>query len=259
MYQIDQEEPTVTFQQAWRFAGMHLGRASQGSIRWIKADLRRPMIEHLSFLVGNQLVFVHVLCHLHNFGKREALLNLAHEAGGIPCLMPMVEKGAGFVPEHTGWGLIHAETGEPVDPLALVDDKKIDMSDWEIHDFAVEMVARNLVEDGFVIDGRQNNARVFPSIWCYKGDDKRWVVVKGFRPNETEDYDNFFPTDLDDFIHLPRDASIRGFLAKVQFANSDDPLDNNGNPTLPVYRGHGANIRFEGLIPIPENQEDATC
>ena len=51
-------------------------------------------------------------------------------------------------PLRLGWGLLHAATKERIDPLALVSDELIEMSDWEVHDFAISVVENKLEEEG---------------------------------------------------------------------------------------------------------------
>jgi hypothetical protein len=38
-----------------------------------------------------------------------------------------------------------------------------------------------------------------------------------------------------------------GFFASVTVANADDPFDPSGENAMPLYRGHGMMVRFEGL------------
>ena len=49
----------------------------------------------------------------------------------------MREKAGTWSPEVPGWGLLDAHTGRAVDPLTLISDETIEMSDWEVQDFAV--------------------------------------------------------------------------------------------------------------------------
>ena len=60
MHIIDQEEPSEEFQAAWNSAGKHIQAQCRGGIKWIRVNLRRPFIEHFSFIIGNQLFFVFV-------------------------------------------------------------------------------------------------------------------------------------------------------------------------------------------------------
>jgi hypothetical protein len=58
------------------------------------------------------------------------------------------------------------------------------------------------------------------------------------------------PENMVDIIDHCSQMSAIGHFASVAFINIDDPVDplaaKNGN-FLPLYRGYGANIRYEGL------------
>ena len=43
-----------------------------------------------------------------------------------------------------GWGLVHARTSEPINPFDLVSDEKIEMTDWELLSFAIQVVCSKL-------------------------------------------------------------------------------------------------------------------
>jgi hypothetical protein len=45
-------------------------------------------------------------------------------------------------------GLLDARTGKPIDPIALVSDERIEMTDWELQDFAVQIVRDHLDKTG---------------------------------------------------------------------------------------------------------------
>ena len=90
MYQIEQNEPSQGFKQAWMSAGKHLQNQGQGAVNWIRATLNPPMIEHLSFRIGNQLVFVFVEAAEFVFEQwKSRYLATAYKATAIPCVMPM--------------------------------------------------------------------------------------------------------------------------------------------------------------------------
>jgi hypothetical protein len=44
------------------------------------------------------------------------------------------------VADKPGWGLLDAETRNPVDPAALVTDEKIEMTPWEVHDSKFQQI-----------------------------------------------------------------------------------------------------------------------
>lgn len=59
MHSIEVQEVTPEFAQCWQAAREHLHSQVQGGIQsWLKADLRPPFLEHLSFVLGNQLFFI---------------------------------------------------------------------------------------------------------------------------------------------------------------------------------------------------------
>ena len=83
MYQIDQEEPSSTFKRAWQLAGRHLQLQAQDGFNWLRADLNPPLAEHLSFIIGNQLIFVYVEAAEFTFQRnKELFLNVAKNANG---------------------------------------------------------------------------------------------------------------------------------------------------------------------------------
>jgi hypothetical protein len=75
-------------------------------------------------------------------------LDAAGEANAVPCLMPMQSRGAACQPVLPGWGLKHALTGALVDPVVLVSDELIEMTDWEVHDLAIQVVRDQLRGEG---------------------------------------------------------------------------------------------------------------
>jgi hypothetical protein len=65
-----------------------------------------------------------------------------------------------------GWGLIDAETGRMlIDPISFVSDEKIEMTDWELQDFAVQVVRDDLKTSGRELMSWNGNPEVMPSIW----------------------------------------------------------------------------------------------
>ena len=48
----------------------------------------------------------------------------------------------------TGWGLVNAESGVVIDPVSMVSDELIEMFEWELHDFAFQIVKTYLTKQG---------------------------------------------------------------------------------------------------------------
>lgn len=59
--------------------------------------------------------------------------------------MPMRKNQDGWYPDQPGWGLIDIQKGRSVYPAALVSAQPIEMTNWELQDFAVQVV-RNILE-----------------------------------------------------------------------------------------------------------------
>ena len=61
------------------------------------------------------------------------------------------------------------------------------------------------------------------------------------------------PENMVDIIDHCAKMSAIGHFASVAFINLDDPVDPKAAENcnfLPLYRGYGVNIRYEGLKPI---------
>ena len=93
----------------------------------------------------------------------------------------MVRRGGSWAPDASGWGLLDAQTGTPIDPVALVTDERIEMTDWELHDFAVQIVRGELQKDGKELMSWTGNPAVDPAIWFVGDTGPEWIVVRAAR------------------------------------------------------------------------------
>ena len=251
MHIVEQEEPSKEFQAAWMSAGKHLQSQCNGGINWIRASLRQPFIEHLSFRIGNQLFFVFVeAAEFHLSERYDALMAFANLANAIPCVIRMNKNIALYEPSETGWGLLHAATKERIDPLALVSDELIEMSDWEVHDFAISVVENKLEEEGKKVYSTCSDINLNPSLWFVENNLHYWVVVRGQRhPSPSGER----PDNIDQIAEGIPGYESNGYFAEVTVANSEDPFDpdamKNGN-FLPLYRGHPMTIKYSGIQPL---------
>ena len=81
MYQVEQSEPSQEFKNAWQAAGRFLQSKGDKGLNWIRSNLNLPMVEHLSFRLGNQLFFVFIEAAEFNFQKSSKLfLNVSRKA-----------------------------------------------------------------------------------------------------------------------------------------------------------------------------------
>lgn len=151
----------------------------------------------------------------------------------------------GWVADLPGWGLVHARTGGVVNPVELVSDKRIEMTDWELQDFAVQVVKDDLEKDGFELMSWQGNPNVDPAIW-FIGKSKRpeWVVVRAVRYPEQ---DAKRPANWENIAAGCASMGKIGHFASVAMASTDEPFDSEDSLPVPLWRGHGMHVRYVGL------------
>lgn len=254
MYRIEMAEIDNEFVQCWKAAGIHLEKQAGGEINsWLRAHLMPPFLDHLSFRLGNQLFFIRIEDideQLATPGNPDGLLTLADGCNGHACIMPMKKSGGQWQPVESGWGLLDARTNEAINPPALITDGLIEMTDWELQDFAVQVVQTYLDREGREIMSVNSNPGVQPSLWFVGQDGPEWVCVSVVRYPLSEAP---LPANLAKLQEGFNRSGYPGHFAPLAVASVNDPFDpmaaSNGN-YVPLYRGHGMHVRFEGLEPI---------
>jgi len=176
---------------------------------------------------------------------------VADGCNGHACLMPMMQRGDEWQCAVSGWGLIDARTKKIINPVSFVTDEEIEMTDWELQDFAVQFVRSDLEKSGRALMSWQGNPAVDPSIWFVGDDGPEWVVVRAARwPLR----DVAIPRNIDDIARGSSRLSDRGNMAVVRVANANDPFDplaeTDGN-FLPLIRVHGLSVGYSGLKALP--------
>ncbi|MFN3989182.1 MAG: hypothetical protein ACK4IS_02865 [Erythrobacter sp.] len=250
MHEITMAEPSRDFLAMWQAAGNHIQSFFQDGLQsWLKVDPRPPFLEHLSFRLGNQVFFIRVEDVDEGAsvpGNREGLLKVAEGWNGYPCLMPMRQTLRGWEPDHPGWGMIDLRDGKRINPSMLVTDEPVAMTDWELLDFAVQIVRNDLKERGFEIMSSHSNPQVDPNIWFVADMAKgpEWVVVRAARSPERQAER---PANLHAIARDAAHMSRYGHFASVGFASIDDPEGH-------LWRGHGATIAFDGLERLTQAQ-----
>ncbi len=250
MYQIEMHQMTPAFHACWAAAGEHLDRQVDGGIKsWLRAHPYPPWLEHLSFRLGNQLFFVHIVDvdrKVTGPGNPRGAITAAGKANGIACVMPMKRSWTGkWSPDRPGWGLLDEHTGQPVDPVALVTDEKIEMTAWERQDIAVQAVRDDLAKSGFQLDSWQGNPEIDPAIWFVgKSGGLEWVVVRTvmFPAIRAER-----PAHWAAIVANTARVSKVGHFASVALVSADQDFDRPDAPPHPLWRGHGMYVNYEGL------------
>ncbi len=251
MYDVEMHEMSQEFLKCWQAAGVHLNQQVDGGIQsWLRAHPYAPFLEHLSFRLGNQLLFIRVVDadgKVEGPGSMRGLNAVAEGANGHACILPMSKKflGGKWVPDNLGWGLLDANTRKPVDPVSLVTEEKIEMTSWEVHDMAVQVVRDHLERQGYKLMSWQGNPEVDPSIW-FIGDSKKpeWVVVRSTKFPENEARR---PNNWEAIAAGSARMSPIGHFASVAVVSMGQPFQSENEDPVPLWRGHGMHARFTGL------------
>jgi hypothetical protein len=256
MYNIDRAHLSEHFLAAWRAAGEYLQTAGGDQIKWLRSNLHQPISEHLSFLFRNQLyfVFIEVIGSEEEVPRlegnwRERFLDNAAAARAIPCTMPMRQSGltdfSGYLPGLPRWGLQNSVSGETVDPHGMATAEEIEMSDWEVQDFAVQVVRDSLKKEGKEVTEWQSNPEIDPGVWFVDVDHLAWVVVRASRyPEPLPER----PGNIADLAkHLAEMGRPDGFFAGLTVANANDSFTPDQIQPLSLYRGGPLIVKYEGL------------
>ena len=119
------------------------------------------------------------------------------------------------------------------------------MTDWEIHDVAVQMVRDALIQRGYNVYSWLGHPNVKPSIW-FVGDSsyQEWIVVKGLRfPQTTSDR----PENWKKIVDACADKSPIGHFAWVSVQMAEQQDIEQEYPILPLWRGHPLSGIIDGL------------
>ena len=256
--------PSEAFAQCWNWAAQHLqnkilaytgGDERKGG--WRKSALMAPFIEHLSFRIGNQLYFVlveDVFDRVKGPGNREGLLKIAQICNGHACIMPMrhrpslglARREESWAAVRSGWGLVGARSALEVDPSALATDEQIEMSDWEVHDLAVQVIRQDLTERGRRLISWQSDPTLDPSDWFMGDQGPEWVVVRAARRATTASSEA--PANWAAIVRRLKSLSPHGHFAWVQLAARPEDLEAAADASLaPLYRGQVAHVRYDGI------------
>jgi hypothetical protein len=253
MRPIEMHEVSDEFVRCWQTAGRHIETQAQGPLHsWLKSNLYQPFLEHLSFRLGNQLFFIRLEDAdglLQIPGSRDGLLTIAAACKGYPCIMPMECRAGLWTVQMRSWGLIDARSGMSIDPIALITDERIEMTDWEVHDCGIQVVRDHLQQANKKLMWWNSDPNLEPSV-LFEGDSgPEWVVVLAVRYPALKAGP---PANWAQIVNKCTPISRVGHFASVSLASVDDAFDPSGAvPATPLWRGHLLSRRFDGLVPGP--------
>jgi hypothetical protein len=266
-HQIDRAEPSPQFLKARNMAGCALQEqfkklggkmAPSKDFRWVKAELTWPSFDHLTFAYGNRVfaVLVDPVEGGRSGISRQAMdrfLDATRENNLPSCVFPI--KTETMTPITAGWNLFDAVELTPLDPESFDLSGKMVMSDWELRNFAIQIVRDSIAkEDGSEILSFTDVLGVDPQVWFQDSARNRaWVIVRHcpqITGDEWKEYTELVQSN-------PQLMPFDGYFAAVSLASSEPvlhdldgnliPLSQRFTGTAPLYRGDGFHIKFEGL------------
>lgn len=247
------EQLPASFPAAWQFAAEHFqSRFVRGTYCWVRNHRFTPIIEHLSFRLGNQLFFVFIelpgeLPFVDDVA--ELFLQTAADAQAIPCLLPLLRHGDSWAPRETGWGLVDARTGDAIDPPSTEIDAPIETSEYECQALAVGLVVSQLQDEGKEIISFHPYANREPSILFRDEEGPAWIVVQfGIYPV----YPHEAPRNL---LFLARSLAMqewpRGYYAPVGLCSREQ--DVGAEKVHPLWRVPGLKGSVGNFQEIPQS------
>lgn len=212
---------------------------------WIKHDVTSPNFEDFVFSCGNKVfpVVVEKADMINGnqivFGKTdrvELLLNVCDENNLTPCVFPIIRRngkpfflGAGS--QGVAWNLINPITGKFINPPDEATDELIEISDWELQDWAIKLTMDKLKSDGFEILSYVSMPSVEPHIWFKnRHGNPCWVEVVATKCSSGIGFSmEHFPNQV---------VSYDGYFSQIDFAADEAHTDNR------IYRGRPADFRI---------------
>lgn len=146
-------------------------------------------------------------------------------------------------PLKQNWNLYDPRTRQAIDPLDIVNNEKILMSQWELGNFAIQVVRNDLEKEGNKILSFCDLPEVNPQIWFENKKGKiGWIIVKYTKNENEKDYKEWGGLEEINTQLKPYD----GYFASVQIIPS---VGWNGVSEFPVnlFRGDGMIVNYKGL------------
>lgn len=271
-YLIDRPEPSEIFLQARQIAGFQLQEqfkiynkgkkiySCNDGFKWIKAELTYPSFDHLTFAYKNS-VFAVVIELIDNtetsfsLQQKERLLVACTENNLIPCLFKVNIQEANNKLFKTinskynqddfelnsveqGWNLFDPISNKSIDPLTLSSEEPTIMSEWELNNFAIQIVIADIVKEENQVLSFCDIPEINPQIW-FKNNNGNvgWIIVKHITNDSDLDYRKWVGLEQKNEQLLPYD----GYYASVQFESKKT------NSMMILNRGDQISVNYKGL------------
>ena len=135
------------------------------------------------------------------------------------------------------WNLYDVEGHELMDPFELATEDPMEMSNWELKNFSIQVVRNHIEEKGHEVLSFCDLPEVNPQIWIRDLEEKiSWVIVQYSTGKEVPKADSWKDFEQTNEQLLPFD----GYFAGVQISSEKATL----------LRGEGMFVNFKGLKQI---------
>ena len=260
-YLMDRPEPSELFLEARQMSGGQLQEQfrqfNNGPLptrykrfTWIKAELTYPSFDHLTFAFKNSIFSVMIeLIDETNSSltaiQKDRWTKACTENNLIPCLFKIqcvaTNNGFDLNPMNDVWNLYDAEWHELMDPFELATEDPMEMSDWEIRNFSIQVVRNHIEEKGHEVLSFCDLPDVNPQIWFRDSEEKiSWVIVQYSTGKEVPKADSRKYFEQTNEQIRPFD----GYFAGVQISSEKATL----------LRGEGMFVNFKGLKQIYQSK-----
>jgi len=256
-YLMDRPEPSELFLEARQIAGGQLQEQFRQfnnsplpthykGFTWIKAELTYPSFDHLTFAFKNSIFSVLIELIDKDVSsltviQKDRWTKACQENNLIPCLFKIqsetMNNGYDLNPMNEVWNLYDVEGRELVNPFELASEDAMEMSDWELRNFSIQVVRQHIEERGHEVLSFCDLPEVNPQIWFRDNKEKiNWVIVQYSTGKEVPKGDSWKDFEQSNEQLLP----FSGYFAGVQISSEKTTL----------HRGGGMFVNFKGLKQI---------
>ena len=193
---IELPNQSQEYLQAWAVTGRHLQKLFNqyntmdnvpcNGFNWIRTDTAALAFDTMNFRYKNHVFSV--LFELIDLGEDKFISRTPIEAKNLqiqickennltPCLFKI--KSRNMQPVTGSWNLFDTLTDKKINPLDLSDDTPVQISDWELLNWAVATVISDLKAKEYKIISFTDTPGKAPNIWFEDKEAKQnWVQVK---------------------------------------------------------------------------------
>lgn len=242
--------------EAFMLAGKQLqacmDAAPLGGFRWIKAQPSKPAFADLAFAIGQRIYAVllagmtkqktladgeQATCTFELPREQTELLRAECDRYRlIPAVFPL---WTGIMqPLTSGWNLFSLSDMQPINPCTTpAHEQPVPMSEWELCNFRVSQVLRDLETNKRRVRTAQDIPGIFPNIWFEDANGApAWVAV-------LSEKETAIPQDIKNLCQkFPH--GVHGYLARVGVTSA-------GNPAATPMRDTPLFVRYHGLEKLP--------